>query len=322
MTTGTAGTAPTSADVGKSPRPPGVRGRTSRTPRTPLGRGRGHGGRTRRPLLGRRVNPVAGAGSLIWLLVVLVPVYTMLSASLMKQDQALTGNPLAPPSNPTLDNYNTVLTSGFPRLLGNTALVAVAVVALVLAFSVPIAYVAVRTRDRWSGLAFRVFLLGVAIPAQAVVVPLYLIIGELGLYDTLLAVILPTAAFAMPVAVIVLTGTMRDISEELYEAMALDGASPMRMMLQLTVPLSRAGISTVAIFAALQAWNGFIFPLILTQSEGPRVLTLGLFTFMGQFGINIPAVLAAVVLSGVPIFAVYLVARRALVNGLMGVGGK
>ncbi|MFJ8857723.1 carbohydrate ABC transporter permease [Streptomyces sp. NPDC102451] len=277
-----------------------------------------------RPARRRRIlgNPVAGIGSLIWLLIVLVPLYTLVSASLMHQDEALNGDPLAIPTDPTLDNYNTVLDSGFLTLIGNTAIVAVATVAIVLVLSVPVAYVAVRTRSRLSSLAFRTFLLGVAIPAQAVIVPLYLMIGKMGLYDTLWAIILPTAAFAMPVAVLVLSGTMRDVSEEMYEAMALDGASPLRMLWQLAVPLSKAGISTVAIFSALQAWNGFLFPLILTQSEEQRVLTLGLFNFMSQFGVNIPAVLAAIVLSVIPIFAVYLVARRALINGLMGVGGK
>ncbi|MDX3056301.1 carbohydrate ABC transporter permease [Streptomyces sp. NE06-03E] len=277
-----------------------------------------------RPVRRRRSrgNPVAGVGSLIWLVIVLVPLYTLVSASLMHQDEALNGDPLAIPSDPTLDNYTFVLDSGFLSLIGNTAIVAVATVALVLVLSVPVAYVAVRTRSRLSSLAFRTFLLGVAIPAQAVIVPLYLMIGKMGLYDTLWAIILPTAAFAMPVAVLVLSGTMRDVSEEMYEAMALDGASPFRMLWQLAVPLSKAGISTVAIFSALQAWNGFLFPLILTQSEEQRVLTLGLFNFMSQFGVNIPAVLAAIVLSVIPIFAVYLVARRALINGLMGVGGK
>ncbi|MFD9503716.1 carbohydrate ABC transporter permease [Streptomyces sp. NPDC060035] len=273
----------------------------------------------RRKLLG---NPLAGLGSLVWLVIVLVPLYTLVSASLMHQDEALNGDPLAFPTDPTFDNYNTVLNSGFLTLLGNTAIVAVSTVAIVLVLSIPVAYVAVRTRSRLSSLAFRTFLLGVAIPAQAVIVPLYLLIGKMGLYDTLYAIILPTAAFAMPVAVLVLSGTMRDVSEEMYEAMSLDGASPVRMLWQLAIPLSKAGISTVAIFSALQAWNGFLFPLILTQSEENRVLTLGLFNFMTQFGVNIPAVLAAIVLSVVPIFAVYLVARRALVNGLMGVGGK
>ncbi|MDX2622806.1 carbohydrate ABC transporter permease [Streptomyces sp. NPDC053741] len=294
-------------------RPSAARHRT-----VPAAPRRGRPARRRRPL----GNPVAGFGSLIWLLVVLVPLYTLVSASLMRQDEALNGDPLVLPTDPTFENYRTVLDSGFLTLIGNTAIVAVATVAIVLVLSVPVAYVAVRTRSRLSSLAFRTFLLGVAIPAQAVIVPLYLMIGKLGLYDTLWAIVLPTAAFAMPVAVLVLSGTMRDVSEEMYEAMALDGASPVRMLWQLAVPLSRAGISTVAIFSALQAWNGFLFPLILTQSEERRVLTLGLFNFMSQFGVNIPAVLAAIVLSVIPIFAVYLVARRALINGLMGVGGK
>lgn len=267
-------------------------------------------------------NPLAGLGSLVWLLLVLVPLYTLVSSSLMHQDEALNGEPLAVPADPTLENYRTVLDSGFSSMLTNTAIVAVATVAIVLLLAVPVAYVAVRTRSRLSSLAFRTFLLGVAIPAQAVIVPLYLLISKLGLYDSLPAIILPTAAFAMPVAVLILSGTMRDVSEEMYEAMALDGATPLRMLWQLAIPMSKAGISTVAIYTALQAWNGFLFPLILTQSEENRVLTLGLFNFMSQFGVNVPAVLAAIVLSVVPIFAVYLVARKALVNGLMGVGGK
>ncbi|MFJ6215250.1 carbohydrate ABC transporter permease [Streptomyces sp. NPDC092296] len=269
-----------------------------------------------------KANPLAGLGSLVWLVIVLVPVYTMISASLMHREDALTGNPLAFPTHPTLANYGTAVDTGYFSWLFNTVIVAVATVAIVLVLSVPVAYVAVRNRNRWSNLAFRIFLLGVAIPAQAVVVPLYLLISKMGLYDTLPAIILPTAAFAMPVSVLVLTGTLRDISEELYEAMALDGASPLRMLLQLAVPLSKSGISTVGIYSAIQAWNGFLFPLIFTQSDEKHVLTLGLFNFMGQYGLDVPGLLAAVVLSAIPIFAVYLVARRALINGLMGVGGK
>nr|WP_202489598.1 carbohydrate ABC transporter permease [Streptomyces sp. SID8381] len=265
---------------------------------------------------------MAGLGSVLWLAVVIVPIYAMITTSLTRQDEALGKNALTPPADPTLENYGTVLHNGFGHFLLNTALAAAAVVAIVLVLCVPLSYVAVRTRGFWSGAAFRLFLLGVAIPAQAVVIPLYLMIAKLNLYDSLLAVVLPTAAFAMPVSVLILTGTLRDISEEMYEAMALDGASPTRMLFQLVIPMAKGGISTVVVYAALQAWNGFLFPLIFTQSDGPRVLTLGLFNYVSQFGVNIPALLASVVLSGIPIFAVYLVARRALVGGLMGVGGK
>ncbi|MFI0965246.1 carbohydrate ABC transporter permease [Streptomyces sp. NPDC021080] len=270
----------------------------------------------------RRANPLAGVGTLVWLAVVIVPIYAMISASLTHQDEALGHNALRPPSHPTLDNYDTVLHNGFGHLLWNTVLAAAGVVSIVLVLCVPLSYAAVRTRSAWSGAAFRLFLLGVAIPAQAVVVPLYLMIAKLNLYDSLLAIVLPTAAFAMPVSVLILTGTLRDISEEMYEAMALDGASTTRMLFQLVIPMAKGGISTVVIFSALQAWNGLLFPLIFTQSDGPRVLTLGLFDYVSEFGVNIPAILASVVLSGVPIFIVYLVARRALVGGLMGVGGK
>ncbi|MFB7598249.1 carbohydrate ABC transporter permease [Streptomyces sp. NPDC056160] len=278
--------------------------------------------RRRRRHWTRRPNPLAGIGSALWLVVVIVPIYAMISASLTRQDQALGNNALKPPAHPTLANYNTVLHNGFGHFLLNTVIVAAAVVVIVLVLSLPLSYVAVRTRGFWSGAAFRMFLLGIAIPAQAVVIPLYLMIAKLNLYDSLLAVVLPTAAFAMPVCVLILTGTLRDISEEMYEAMALDGASTARMLFQLVIPMAKGGIGTVVVYAALQAWNGFLFPLIFTQSDGPRVLTLGLFNYVSQFGVNIPALLASVVLSGIPIFAVYLVARRALVGGLMGVGGK
>jgi xylobiose transport system permease protein len=124
------------------------------------------------------------------------------------------------------------------------------------------------------------------------------------------------------VCALILTGVMRDITSDLYEAMAMDGASPWRVFFQLVVPLSKGGLSTIMVFSALQAWNGFLFPLVLTQSDSSKVITLGLFNFQTEHGVDIPGLLAAVVLSMLPIFIVYLFARRALVQGLMGVGGK
>jgi xylobiose transport system permease protein len=169
---------------------------------------------------------------------------------------------------------------------------------------------------------FRLFLLGLAIPSQAVIIPLFLIINQMGLYDTLWAIILPTAAFALPLSVLILTGCMRDISLELYEAMAIDGANSLRVFFRLVLPLTQSGIATIAVFTALQAWNGFLFPLILTQSDSTKVVTLGLYQFISQYGADIPALFAGVLLSAMPILVIYLFARRTLISGLMGVGGK
>nr|WP_240965214.1 carbohydrate ABC transporter permease [Streptomyces zingiberis] len=269
-----------------------------------------------------RWNYPAGFGALIWLAVVGLPLFALVSSTLRSRDDYLDNGTLSLPGEPTLDNYRKVFATDFLTYLLNTVIVTAAVAALVVVLAVTVGYTVVRTRSRMSHRVFQVFLLGLAIPAQAVIVPVFLIITKLHLYDSLLAVVLPTAAFALPVSVLILAGTMRDIDEEMYESMALDGAGPARILWQLVVPLSRSGISTVAVYASLQAWNNFLFPLILTQSPGNRVLTLGLYDFVGEFRVDIPALLAAVVLSIVPIFVVYLFARRQLVSGLMGVGGK
>lgn len=270
----------------------------------------------------RKANPIAGAASFVWLLIVIIPIYVMVNASFMPQGAALGGKLLQPAAHFTLANYRLVLQNGFLHLMLNNIMVTVVTVLLVLVLSVPLAFTIVRSPDSRGLLVFRVFLLGLAIPAPVIIVPLYVMVSKMGIYDSLWSIILPTAAFAMPVTLLVLVGTMRDISEELYEAMALDGAGPLRMMLKLAVPLSKGGISTVSVFTGLAAWNGLLFPLIFTQSPQTEVLTTGLWELSSEYGVNLPATLAALTLSGIPMLVVYLLARRALISGVMGVGGK
>ena len=186
----------------------------------------------------------------------------------------------------------------------------------------PVAFAIVRNRSRTVTFVFRVFLLGLAVPIQAVIVPIFYMITKAGLYDTLIAVILPTAAFSLPISTIIMTGSMRDITADLYEAMALDGASSWRTFRHLVMPLSRGGLATIIVFSALQAWNGFLFPLILTQSPNVTGVHARAVRLPDRQRIDAPAICAAVVLSIIPILLVYLFARRALIQGLMGVGGK
>jgi len=269
-----------------------------------------------------RPNYAAGAAAFVWLLIIGVPLYALLNTALQPPSKYTDKGPLGLTTALTFDNFSTVLDSGFLQYIWNTVFVAAGTVAIVLALGIPISYAVVRGRGWYSRGVFRLFLLGLAIPSQAVIIPLFLIVNDLGFYDTLWGIILPTAAFALPVSVLVLSGGMRDISTELYEAMALDGASPARSLLTLVVPMSKSAIATTSVFAALQAWNGFLFPLIMTQSDDTKLVTLGLYNFVSQYGANVPALLAAVLLSAAPILVVYLFARRALVAGLMEAGGK
>jgi xylobiose transport system permease protein len=270
----------------------------------------------------RRPNYLAGLGSLVWLFLVGLPLYVMLAATLQSRSDYSANGPLAFPKHFTLKNYTDDFSNGFGQYFFNTVVVTLAVVVIVLLLVPPLSYSIVRSKGRVTTGVFRLFLLGLAIPAQAVIVPMFYVITKAGLYDNLIGVILPTAAFSLPVCALILTGVMRDITPDLYEAMAMDGAPPWRVFFQLVLPLSKGGLSTIVVFSALQSWNGFLFPLVLTQSKDTKLLTLGLYDFQTQYGVNIPGLLAAVVLSMLPIFIVYLFARRALVQGLMGVGGK
>lgn len=270
----------------------------------------------------RRPNYLAGTLATFWLLIVVAPVYVLVKASLETQEDYTLSGPLALPHQIVTSNFSLVASSGFMHYLVITAIVTAATVAIVVLLVPPLAFAIVRNRSRTVTLVFRVFLMGLAIPIQAVLVPMFYLMTKAHLYDTLIAVILPTAAFSLPLSTIILTGAMRDITTDLYEAMALDGASSWRTFRNLVLPLSRGGIATIIVFAALQAWNGFLFPLILTQSQSDRVFTLGLFDFQTANGIDAPAICAAVVMSIIPILLVYLFARRWLIRGLMGVGGK
>ena len=117
--------------------------------------------------------------------------------------------------------------------------------------------------------------MGLAIPLQATIIPVYLIIIKLGLYDSLLAIILPSIAFAIPLSVLVLSNFIRDVPKELFESMRLDGATEWRTLWQLAFPLTRPALVTVAIYNGLAIWNGFLLPLVLTQSPDKRHAAAG-----------------------------------------------
>ncbi|TDQ50781.1 carbohydrate ABC transporter permease [Actinorugispora endophytica] len=293
-------------------RPPAAGAAGSERPRYRRGR-RGHRGR---PAYG------AGIGAAAWLIAVVVPLYYLVVTSFRGRGGYMEDGPLALPDELTLDNYLRVFEIGFLRFLGNSLVVATGAVVLVLAVALPAAFAIVRSRSRIVRVGFVLFLLGLAVPAQAVIIPIYLLITRLHLYDSLAAVVLPTAAFALPVSVVVLTSSLRDVPGSLYEAMALDGAGNLQVFWRLVLPLSRSGVVTVAIFVGLNAWNNFLFPLVLTQSEETRVLPLGLWAFQTQYGTDVPGLMAAVVLSALPVFALYLFGRRHLLGGLAAGFGK
>ncbi|GGJ40286.1 ABC transporter permease [Paenarthrobacter histidinolovorans] len=267
--------------------------------------------KSRKPL-----NVPAGAAGFLWLTVVILPIYYVVITSFKDQQGFFASNPFLPAENPTLANYQLVLENDFFRYLANSLIVTAGAVLPAVLISFMAAYAIVRGNGRLLTGVSRLFLLGLAIPLQATIIPIYWGITKLYLYDSLLALILPGIAFAVPVSVLILANFLRDVPNELFESMRLDGCSDWSMMWRLAFPLIRPAIVTIAIYNALNVWNSFLFPLILTQSAENRVLPLSLWAFQGEFTINTPAILAAVVLSALPLVFVYIVGRRQLVAGL------
>jgi raffinose/stachyose/melibiose transport system permease protein len=265
----------------------------------------------------RRPNWLGGAAGWLWLLIVIVPIYWIVITSFKTQSNYFQTNPFAPPTEPTLDNYKVVLEADFARYFINSVIVALGAIVPAVLVSFMAAYAIVRAGDQWLLRSVNsLFLMGLAIPLQAAIIPVYLIIIRLHLYDTLLAIILPSIAFAIPLSVLVLSNFIRDVPKELFDSMRVDGASEWATLWHLAFPLTRPALVTVSIYNGLAIWNGFLLPLILTQSPNQRTLPLALWTFQGEYSINVPAILASVVLTTLPILALYVVGRRQLLSGL------
>jgi raffinose/stachyose/melibiose transport system permease protein len=262
-------------------------------------------------------NWLAGLAGWFWLAVVLVPLYWILITSFKAQSDYYQSNAFRPPSDPTLDNYRLVLENDFVQYFVNSVVVAVGTTVPVVVLALMAAYAIVRgATNKWLRRTQAMFLLGLAIPLQAAIIPVFLMIIKLGLYDSLAAIAVPSAAFAIPLAVLVLTNFLRDVPRDLFESMRLDGASEWTMLWRLAFPLTRPALVTVAIYTGVTVWNGFLLPLVLTQNPDRRTMPLAVWSFQGQFQVNVPAVLASVVLSTVPIVVLYTVGRRQLTSGL------
>ncbi len=254
---------------------------------------------------------------IIWLLIACYPILYMLMTSLRPLTDFFTDIPWLPPSHPTLANYSNILTNDFGLYFANTAFVTIVSVLLIVVVSLFAAYAISKIYNRFTQTVFSLFLVGLAIPLQATIIPIYALITNLHLYDTLFALILPSVAFGIPLSVLVLVTYIRDIPKELHESMLLDGAGHFHILRSLVLPLSRPAIITVIIYETIQVWNGFLFPLVLTQSANVRVLPLALWSYQGQFTTNVPAILAAVFLSATPIILLYIFGRRQLLGGLV-----
>lgn len=171
---------------------------------------------------------------------------------------------------------------------------------------------------RWRGrTAMYFFLLAwIAIPPLLLMVPIYVEMVDLGLVDTYWSVILLYSALNLPFNMYLMTAFFRSIPGELLEAARVDGASVHRIFGQIMLPLSIPAIATLVIFNALYVWNEFVFALLLLHDDSVRTLTVGVNQLVGKFFFDYPALLAGMLITSLPMVAVYLVFQKYLVRAI------
>ncbi|MFD0687221.1 carbohydrate ABC transporter permease [Actinomadura fibrosa] len=229
----------------------------------------------------------------------------------------LTANPFGLPSDWRPSNYSGILSSGaFWRQIGNSAMIAVGTALLTVAASALAAFAFARYAFRGREVFFTLFAMGLMFPFAVAVLPLFVLLRTFGLLDNPLGVVLPQAAFGLPMTIIILRGFFRTIPAELEEAAVMDGCGRFGFFWRILLPMARPALGTVSVLAIVTSWNNFFLPLLVFTDPKWQTIPVGVQQFQGQYSTDYALVLAYVVLAMVPALAFYAVAERQLIGGL------
>jgi raffinose/stachyose/melibiose transport system permease protein len=249
-------------------------------------------------------------------LVVLVPIcYGILGG--FKDNGQLSNNPLGLPSPWIFSNYTGILGSpDFWRPLWNTTFIAVATTVLVVGVSAMAGFVFARFAFRGREVLFMLFTIGLMFPFAVAILPLFVLLRGIDLLNNPLGVILPQAAFGLPVTIIILRAFFRAIPGEIEEAATLDGCGPFGFFWRILLPMARPALATVSVLAVVASWNNFMLPLVVFGDHDLWTTPVAVSQFSSEHSTDTAKILAYVVLAMVPALAIYAVAERHLVGGL------
>ncbi|MEV0967896.1 carbohydrate ABC transporter permease [Microtetraspora glauca] len=234
-----------------------------------------------------------------------------------KDTVQLSDNPFGLPSPWVPENYTDVLLSGsFWRQILNSVFIALATTLIVVAFSAMAAFVFARFAFRGREFLYTLFTVGLMFPFTVAILPLFVLLRTMGLLDNPLGVILPQAAFGLPMTIIILRSFFRGVPRELEEAATMDGCTAFGFFWRILLPMARPALATVSVLAIVASWNNFFLPLVIFNDPNWWTIPLGVQQFYGQYSSQTAKILAYVVLAMVPALAFYSVAERQLIGGL------
>lgn len=249
------------------------------------------------------------------LVVTLFPFAWTLLDSLNTTDGILNGQIV--PGALHWENYPRAWAQGtLQAYVGNSVVVALACVALTLIVCCPAGYVFGRMRFPGVSALFYVYLFGLTVPFQAVLIPIFYTMKDLGLIDNLAGIVLVQVGTGVPFGAFLMRNFFRALPGELADAARMDGCDELGVFVRIMLPLVRPAALALLIFSFMGSWNDYLLPLIAIQTDAKRTLPVGLVHFSGQYSTDYSLVFAATVISFVPVVVVYLTFQRQFIEGI------
>jgi multiple sugar transport system permease protein len=251
-------------------------------------------------------------------LITVVPFLFMLSTSFTKSFSMMSYPPRLLPPHPNLRNYRELIFEFqdglFPRWFFNSVLITTAIIVGSLFLNTLAGYLFAKKRFVGRNLVFALMLSTLMVPTAVKLIPAFQVARMLHLYGTYWGVIVPS--LASPIGIFMMRQFISGLPSELIEAAKIDGASEMRIFLQIVVPLSKPAMAALGIFTGVTAWNDFLWPLVMLPKAAMRTLPVGLATIQGQFTVDFGMVMAGSVMAILPMVVLFLLFQRQFVAGL------
>jgi sn-glycerol 3-phosphate transport system permease protein len=248
-------------------------------------------------------------------IVVLIPIYMTVVDALLRPEDIVRRPPTLFPLHPRWSDFSTAFSTGnLGEYLRNSAIVSVSITVLVVTTSLLGAYAFTFVRFPFRRVLFGICIATLMVPAEVTIIPNYRTIVLFGWYNTFPALIVPFAASG--VGLFLFRQTFRGLPRDLRDAATLDGYGHWRFLTRIVVPLNKPILGAFAVFAFLGAWNQYLWPLLVTQSNSVRTVQIGLRQLSASDISKADIVFAGTVLAALPIFVVLLIFQRSLVRGL------
>ncbi|MFC9605906.1 carbohydrate ABC transporter permease [Streptomyces niveus] len=270
-----------------------------------------------------RTSRPARAGQYLALLCYLVflafPFLWLISTAFKPARELGSLHPTWIPDSPTLENFRQAFDEQpLLRAAGNSLTVALSAALIAVVIATPMAYVMARQRSRLATAATGWVVVSQAFPFVLVIIPLFLVLKNLHLINSLLGLIMVYVVWSLPFALWMLVGYVRAVPAELEEAAAVDGAGRLRTLVSVTAPLLAPGIVATAMFAFITAWNEFFFALVLLKSPEKQTLPVILTHFLGAEGVaDLGPLAAAAFLATIPSLVIFAIIQRRITGGML-----